>query len=171
MKPLRLVSAALLLGALSAPATAAQVDISYDHKVCVANQDCPIDIWVNSSVSLGNLVVVLHFDNTKLTVVGAQNGGYMSTGGGGQITYANNVAVYSPDVCVAQPTCGFVLFHGLDPSNSTIGFGKLMRLTVRVTANTQILWHTCSCLCNTYICVMYPFATLYGGTPSPTAAP
>lgn len=168
MKTLRLVSAALLLAALSRPATAAQVDISYEHKVCVANQDCPIDLWVNSSVSLGNLVVVLHFDNTKLTVVGAQNGGYLSTAAPGQITYANNAAIYSPTLCVAQPTCGFVLFHGLDPSDSTFGAGKLMRLTVRVTATTQILWHTCSCLCNASICVMYPFATLYDGGPEYT---
>ena len=106
------------------PGASAQVTISYDHKVCTIGQPCTLDIWVNSTVPLGNMVVLLHYDNTKVTLTGVQNGGYMSTVNPGRLEYFNSAATPSPTLCSAQPTCGYVHFHGLDATNSTTSRGS-----------------------------------------------
>jgi len=147
---------------LTTGATAADVTIRYDNKICWPGGECTVDVFVNSHPPLGRLQVVLHWDSSKVTVTNIENGGYLPTLH--KLDWSNDAAVFAPTLCPGSG-CGMVVYNAWDATDSTSGHHLLMRITYKLHAATQLVWGKCACLCPGWTCLPPdPFATTYGGT-------
>jgi hypothetical protein len=153
---------AMMIG-VSANATAADVEIRYHKKFCVAGQDCTLDVYVNSLVPLGRLQVVLHWNSSYMTVTNVENGGYLPTLN--EIRWTNDAVDFAPTLCPAPSYCGILKYNAWDATDSTSGFGLLFRITFRVDTTTMLEWGKCPCMCPGWTCLPPdPFATSYDGS-------
>jgi hypothetical protein len=143
-------------------ATAADVKIYYHQKYCYYNEDCTLDVYVQSLVPLGRLSVVLQWDSTKITVSNIEDGGFLPTHT--KLQWSNSAEDFAPLYCPGS-TCGMVGYNYYDATDSTSGFGRIMRITFRLNATTQLGWGKCSCTCPGYTCLpLDPFAQSYDGS-------
>lgn len=147
---------------MTAPLATAQVTVSYPPDICTIGETCSFDVWVNAGASLGRLAVVLHYDNTVITVVSLDDHHFMPTTQ--SLQFYNDICTQTI-LCEAPGQCGQIDYLGLDPATATLGVGKIYTVHYQIHSTSQLSWNPCTAWCNPSICVsLTPYARSYDGT-------